>query len=127
ANLIGEIGWGVRVDVSRANPLAWAVICPLADPSRFFGQLDVLLKHFGVPITREATDPPGVCRSILKVPFAFGPSCGCCVVADSAATIAEIKPMTELRQPRSTALSACLERLPMPNLCCMVVDFAGLR
>src|SRR5262249_20632525 len=120
ANVIGEVGFGARVDFAKPNPIAWAVACPLADTPRFFAQLDALLKHFDVPVTREAGND--VRQSVLKIPFAFGPSCGCLVIADSPTTIAEMKPMADVHRPRRAALDACLGHLFDPNLSCLLVD-----
>src|SRR5262249_35917256 len=115
---------GARVDFAKPNPIAWAVACPLADTPRFFAQLDALLKHFDVPVTREAGND--VRQSVLKIPFAFGPSCGCLVIADSPTTIAEMKPRAAVHRPRRAALDACLGHLFDPNLSCLLVDLRAV-
>lgn len=129
ANLVGEIGYGVRVNFAKPNPIAWAVVCPLANPARFGTQIDALLKHFDVPVTRRQESGLDVRLSMLRVPFAFAVAGETFIIADSPITIGELASHSAsagLDRPRSKALNSCLDRLFSPNTACLMVDFEGL-
>ncbi|MCK6485138.1 MAG: hypothetical protein L6R00_13500 [Phycisphaerae bacterium] len=130
ANLVGDAGFGVRVNFARPRPIAWAVVCPLADEARFAAQLDKLLAHFGVEIRRFEHEGMDVRASVLRVPFAFTIASGRLMIADSADTLSELNVVPRAQSaalPQDKLLQTCLERLSSRNTAALMINIPALR
>lgn len=130
ANLVGDAGFGVRVNFARPNPIAWAVVCPLADETRFAAQLDRLFAHFSVPIRRFEHEAMDVRSSVLRVPFVITVASGRLMIADSTDTLSELSVAARgatVSQPRSKLLMACLDRLSSRNSATVMLNIPALR
>ena len=128
ANLVGELAFGARVNFTKPNPIAWAVVCPLADAARFERQFDALLAHFQAPVQHKQSFGLNVRSSRLTVPFVFTVTDSRFIVADSNFTLGELAKQlgNAGAQPRDPALAETLTQLHSPNSACVLINLDTL-
>ncbi len=128
-NMISELAFGVRVDFTKPNPIAWAVVCPLANASGFSTNLDKLIEHYQLPLSTQEKDGLTVRTSKDTTRFSFCVRGDRFMVADSPNTIVEIvgaPAKKDVALPRNNNLHRCYEEIGDANRFAVMLDIGLL-
>lgn len=89
-NLVHEVVVGVRIDLTKSPPVAWAAIAPLADAAAFSSQLDRLIAHFELPLVESVHGGLRMRASTGGPAFVLAVTQQALIVADGPGTAVDI-------------------------------------
>lgn len=123
--LTGEAVIGVRLDFMKKPPIAWTVVCPLADPVRFNDSVARMEKHYGLKVDTLPMGETPVRFVKQGMPVAWGVHDKRLIIAESPLTVGEITkvdPATVSGEPRRATLRACRKALGGVEQFCVLAD-----
>ncbi len=130
-NLVGEAAFGVRVDFTRQPPIGWAAVLPLNDETTFQAELDRLIGHFALPVSRARSDGLPIRKAAWgdETAVFFLTHGGFFILAGDKQTVAEIARRAGQGTsgvPASENLRACLAALGERNQMALMLDLDRL-